>query len=330
MAEAARQAVKNTENWLNSWLLMAAWSRLVTSTASYRMGSEFGPTRSRALCAHQPHFATVEFGFPSTVAHRQSGTRWDVETRRKDHLLRSAVTRGSNSQLPQRPDAPAESVSSAPSSASSRSRLSTAAHQPSTRAQVIDQACSAWPLRLLHLPTLLSLLLAVHRPVDQQSQLPLAIRGSLCWIPRSRASRSPANPLRLARLVRRSGRYPLGRASAAHRGASDSATPEVHLLEVRRQRDFIHDGVYCGNGYPPAFGPKLRGPQRTRQTGTVSFTRTKAFLPNLTTKLVYRLTAPLLRRIPIVCSQNPKATTSRLKESRVERTGRTEDLRLET
>ena len=42
--------------------LLAAWSRLVTSTASYGMGSAFRPTRTRAPCAHQPHVATVEFG----------------------------------------------------------------------------------------------------------------------------------------------------------------------------------------------------------------------------------------------------------------------------
>ena len=79
----------------HSLTAVAPWSRLVTSAASYGMGRECGSTRTRVpLYSRQAHVSTVEFGVSSTVAIRQTGTRWDVATRRRSHLLRSAVTRG--------------------------------------------------------------------------------------------------------------------------------------------------------------------------------------------------------------------------------------------
>ncbi len=51
-----------------------------------------GSTRNRVPpCSIQRRVVTVEFGFTSTVAHRQAGTRWDLETQHNEHLLRSAV-----------------------------------------------------------------------------------------------------------------------------------------------------------------------------------------------------------------------------------------------
>ncbi len=47
-----------------------------------------------ATYSRQVPVGTGELGLTSTVAHRQAGTRWNVETRHCNHLLRSAVTRG--------------------------------------------------------------------------------------------------------------------------------------------------------------------------------------------------------------------------------------------
>ena len=94
-SRAEKQSVKNTENWFNLSSLLRPWSRLVTSIASYGKGSACGSTRNSVpACSHHGVVATVEFGFPSTVAQSQSGTRWDVETRHNNQLLRFAVTRG--------------------------------------------------------------------------------------------------------------------------------------------------------------------------------------------------------------------------------------------
>jgi hypothetical protein len=87
-------------SWLWSFLSQVprvrkdASCRLVTSTASYGTGRACGSTRNCVpACSSQTFAATVEFRLMPTVAHGQAGTRWDVETRHIDKLLRSAVTR---------------------------------------------------------------------------------------------------------------------------------------------------------------------------------------------------------------------------------------------
>ncbi len=56
------------------------------------MGSECESTRSRVpTYSRQVHVGTVEFGLTSTVAHRQAGTRWDVEQSRSSSALAESL-----------------------------------------------------------------------------------------------------------------------------------------------------------------------------------------------------------------------------------------------